>query len=136
MVIAGIALYFYMQSSDLTADFKMAFAFFALLFAFMQFIFIIQILQIGGTENLNIILARVLMVFGYGIFGIVLLYSNAQQSGSTFLINLIGIGPLLAGIALLSFSVRMYMITKSTKRLVQKLYNIINIPIFLTVMQP
>ncbi|WP_343670638.1 hypothetical protein [Chitinophaga sp.] len=113
ILIAGVALYFYIRSSNLTGNFNTAFAYFALAFAFMQLIYIFQILQIGRTLNLNIMLARCLMAVGYGIFGIILIFNAAQQSASTFMINLIGIGPLLAGLFSLAFSGRMYMLRKS-----------------------
>ena len=85
-----------------------AFAFFFIAFAFMQFIYIFQIAEIGLLDNINIVIARTVMAVGYGLVGVTLIYNSIFVSTSTLFINFIGIGPLAAGIAVLTLSYRMY----------------------------
>lgn len=66
---------------------------------FMQFIYIFQVVQSGFTENIKVILIRGLATICFGLYGVILF----MQSGDTltFLINFIGVGPIVAGIGCL-----------------------------------
>lgn len=108
IIFSFVAIYFYLRSANLTIDFMTAFACFALFFAFLQIIYIFQISQIGLMTNIKRILVSVLLAIIYGVFGIVLLFKSSFPETSTALINFVGIGPLLAGIALLALSSKMY----------------------------
>ena len=108
IVFFFVAIYFYLRSSNLTIDFMTAFACFALFFAFLQIIYIFQISQIGLMPNIKRILVSVLLAIIYSVFGIVLLFKSSFPESTTVLINFVGIGPLLAGIALLALSSKMY----------------------------
>ena len=110
-----VAIFFYLKSADLTVDFLTAFASFALLFAFLQVIYIFQLAQIGLIPNIKIIVVRLILSWVFGLFGIILLFKSSFPGVTTSLINFIGIGPLLAGVSLLILSSKMYIINKNPK---------------------
>lgn len=112
IILSFISFYLYLKSTTLTVDFLIIFACFALVFAFLQVIYIFQIFQTEINLNIKTVAVRAILGVGYGLFGIVLLFKSSFPSASTAIINFIGIGPLLAGIALLVLSSQMYTVNK------------------------
>lgn len=111
IVLSLVAVYFYLKSDNLTIDFMTAFACFALAFCFLQIIYIFQIAQVAVSPNIGVMIARAITGLGYGIFAVVLLFmSSGNNHGSTTLINIIGAGPAIAGIATLLLGAKLFTI--------------------------
>lgn len=113
-ILLGLAaLYLYFNSTKLVIDFMLVFASFAIAFCFMQVIYIFQVIQIGFGPNMPIIAARAAIALGFGIFGMALIFKSATtENGSMAMINLVGLGPILAGLAILAFRTKMFIIKR------------------------
>lgn len=112
MVLGIVAFYFYQRSIALREDFMLLFALFALFFLFMQIFFLLQIAQTSLRVNLFAAIARILMAIGYGIFALALLMGATVESTSLFLLNCVGIGPLIGGLACLLMPLKLYYVEK------------------------
>lgn len=108
-----IAMFIYFQSKDLTSDFLMAFAFFSLLFAFMQVLYLFQMAEKGVAPNVLPIVARAFSGIVFGLFGIVLIMKANTPGLGISMINFVSLGPVIAGIALIVLSARMYMVRRT-----------------------
>lgn len=110
---SAVALFIYFKSKDITSDFLAVFAFFSLLFAFMQLLYILQMAQNGVTPNIMPIIARALSGIAFGLFGIVLVMKAGTPARDMTMINFVSLGPAIAGGALLLLSARMYIVKKT-----------------------
>lgn len=97
-IILSLAfLYMYINDKNDITNVRNIFAGFALLFAFMQFTYMFQVAQTGAPANYKVFLIRGLTAIGYGLFGVAL-FMQTGKDNLAFLINCIGVGPVLAGI--------------------------------------
>ncbi len=98
-ILLGCAFfYLFLQNMNTIANLRNVFAVFAILFCFMQLIFLFQIAESGFRDNAKIVLLRGLTAIGYALFGVILLYKD-EGSLLSLLVSCIGAGPILSGIA-------------------------------------
>lgn len=97
IILSLTFLYMYINGKNDITNVRDVFAGFAILFAFMQFTYMFQVAQMGAPANYKVFLIRGLTAIGYGLFGVVLFMQTGSDSLS-FLLNCIGVGPILAGI--------------------------------------
>lgn len=112
IIFSIVVLYLYFQSQNIIHDFIFAFAYFSMFLSIQQIINIFRLIEIAITPNFKIIIARAVVAFAYGLFA-VLLIAKGTSSESTAIINLIGIGPVSAGILVFLLCERLYIVKKN-----------------------
>ncbi len=97
-IVLGLAfIYMQVNGENGIENLRDVFAGFAILFAFMQFTYMFQIAMTDFVNNTKVLLIRGLAAIGFGLFGAVL-FMQANNEVLTFLINCIGVGPIITGI--------------------------------------